>query len=131
MKLNKYIPVAALSLMLLNSGCSDSFLEKSPSDYITSGDLEEVAKWNTNILMGQALGTYSTTFAMSTGGVGGHDDFGQKAVDIATDLMSGDIFISRFFLFRQLADLISNLISITKNFVYFITTTIGFISRTI
>lgn len=28
MKLNKYIPVAALSLMLLNSGCSDSFLEK-------------------------------------------------------------------------------------------------------
>ena len=69
MKLNKYIPVAALSLMLLNSGCSDSFWEKSPSDYITSGDLEEVAKWNTNILMGQALGTYSTTFAMSTGDV--------------------------------------------------------------
>ena len=93
MKLNKYIPVAALSLMLLNSGCSDSFLEKSPSDYITSGDLEEVAKWNTNILMGQALGTYSTTFAMSTGGVKGHDDFGQKAVDIATDLMSGDMVI--------------------------------------
>ena len=93
MKLNKYIPVAALSLMLLNSGCSDSFLEKSPSDYITSGDLEEVAKWNTNILMGQALGTYSTTFAMSTGGVGGHDDFGKKAVDIATDLMSGDMVI--------------------------------------
>mgnify|MGYP005868870801 FL=1 len=93
MKLNKYIPVAALSLMLLNSGCSDSFLEKSPSDYITSGDLEEVAKWNTNILMGQALGTYSTTFALSTGGVGGHDDFGQKAVDIATDLMSGDMVI--------------------------------------
>ena len=29
MKLNKYIPVAALSLMLLNSGCSDSFLEKN------------------------------------------------------------------------------------------------------
>ena len=43
--------------------------------------------------MGQALGTYSTTFAMSTGGVGGHDDFGQKAVDIATDLMSGDMVI--------------------------------------
>ena len=28
MKLNKYIPVAALSLMLLNSGCSDSFFGK-------------------------------------------------------------------------------------------------------
>ena len=51
---------------------------KKSSDYITSGDLEEVAKWNTNILMGQALGTYSTTFAMSTGGVEGHDDSDRK-----------------------------------------------------
>ena len=55
-----YIPVTTLGLSLLLSGCGDSFLEKSPSDYITSGDLQEVAKWNSNILMGQALGTYST-----------------------------------------------------------------------
>lgn len=95
MKFNmkKYFPVTALGLSLLLSGCADSFLEKSPSDYITSGDLQEVAKWNSNILMGQALGTYSTTFAMNSGGTGGHDDFGQKAVDIATDLMSGDMVI--------------------------------------
>ena len=43
--------------------------------------------------MGQAFGTYSTTFAMNSGGTGGHDDFGQKSVDIATDLMSGDMVI--------------------------------------
>lgn len=69
MKFNmkKYFPVTALGLSLLLSGCADSFLEKSPSDYITSGDLQEVAKWNSNILMGQALGTYSTTFAMNSG----------------------------------------------------------------
>ena len=88
-----YIPVTTLGLSLLLSGCGDSFLEKSPSDYITSGDLQEVAKWNSNILMGQALGTYSTTFALTSGGTGGHDDFGQKSVDIATDLMSGDMVI--------------------------------------
>ena len=41
------------------------------------------------------------------------------------------MFPEPIFLFRQQADLISNLISITKHFVYFITTTIGFISRTI
>ena len=46
-----YIPVTTLGLSLLLSGCGDSFLEKSPSDYITSGDLQEVAKWNSNILM--------------------------------------------------------------------------------
>ena len=94
MKIQKHISILSIGLILLSSGCKDSFLEKSPTDYITSDDLEEVAKWNTNILMGQALGTYSTTFAMSTGGVGGHDDFGQKAVDIATDLMSGDMVIA-------------------------------------
>lgn len=38
-----YIPVITLGLSLLLSGCGDSFLEKSPSDYITSGDLQEVA----------------------------------------------------------------------------------------
>ena len=71
MKFNmkKYFPVTALGLSLLLSGCADSFLEKSPSDYIPSGDLQEVAKWNSNILMGQALGTYSTTFAMNSGGM--------------------------------------------------------------
>lgn len=94
MKIQKHISILSIGLILLSSGCKDSFLEKSPTDYITSDDLEEVAKWNTNILMGQALGTYSTTFAMSTGGVEGHDDFGQKAVDIATDLMSGDMVIA-------------------------------------
>ncbi|MCS3057432.1 hypothetical protein NXV78_25835 [Bacteroides cellulosilyticus] len=30
-----YIPVITLGLSLLLSGCGDSFLEKSPSDYIT------------------------------------------------------------------------------------------------
>lgn len=47
-----YIPVTTLGLSLLLSGCGDSFLEKSPSDYITSGDLQEVAKWNSNIFFG-------------------------------------------------------------------------------
>lgn len=93
LNMKNYILAAIGGVSLLLGSCSDSFLEKSPSDYITSGDLQEVAKWNSNILMGQALGTYSTTFAMNSGGTGGHDDFGQKAVDIATDLMSGDMVV--------------------------------------
>lgn len=45
-------------------------------------------------MLGQALGTYSTTFAWQTGGTTNHDDFGQKSIDIATDLMSGDLAMS-------------------------------------
>lgn len=91
MTYKKYIPITILGLSLAFSGCKDSFLDKSPSDYITSNQIKEVAKWNSDILLGQALGTYSTTFAFGSGGVEGHDDFGQKSVDIATDLMSGDM----------------------------------------
>lgn len=89
--IKKYIPAAAVGVAMLLSSCSDSFLDKEPTDYVSGDQLQEVAKWNPKITMGQALGAYSTTFAMSTGGVGGHDDFGQKAVDIATDMMSGDM----------------------------------------
>lgn len=91
---NKFIPATTFGLTLLFSGCNDSFLDKSPSNYISGTQIQEVAKWNSNILLGQALGTYSTTFAYGSGGVEGHDDFGQKAVDIATDLMSGDMVIA-------------------------------------
>ena len=45
-------------------------------------------------MLGQALGTYSTTFAWKTGGTTNHDDFGQKSIDITTDLMSGDLAMS-------------------------------------
>lgn len=92
--ISKFIPLFALSLSVLVSGCSDSFLEKEPTDYISGTQILEVSQWNPNIMMGQALGTYSETFAMNSGGTGGHDDFGQKAVDIATDIMSGDMVIA-------------------------------------
>lgn len=91
--INKFMAVTALGCALCLSSCSDSFLEKEPSDYITGGQLQDVAKWNSNIMMGQALGTYSTTFSFGSGGVEGHDDFGQKSVDLATDIMSGDMVI--------------------------------------
>lgn len=89
--INKYIPATAIGVAMLLSSCSGSFLDKEPTDYVSGEQLQKVAQWNPNITMGQALGAYSTTFAMSSGGVSGHDDFGQKAVDIATDMMSGDM----------------------------------------
>ena len=75
-------------------GCSDEFLTKEPSGEITNSQFQEAAKWNPNILLGQTSGIISTTFVGGSGGTTNHDDFGQKSVDIATDLMSGDMVMS-------------------------------------
>ena len=89
----KLTACSALIVLTLSS-CKDSFLEEDPNGYISSGQIKENAEWNPNIMLGQALGTYSTTFAWKTGGTTNHDDFGQKSIDITTDLMSGDLAMS-------------------------------------
>ncbi|MDH6312310.1 hypothetical protein M2137_001080 [Parabacteroides sp. PFB2-10] len=91
--MKKYIKIAGVALLTLSlTGCSDSFLSQfEPQGYISQEQLEENAKWNTNIMLGQAAGITATSFAMGTGGTDNHDDFGQKSIDIATDLMSGDM----------------------------------------
>lgn len=89
-----YITLLAVTVMSLFSGCNSSFLEEDPNRYISSDQLQENARWNPNILLGQALGIYQTTIITRTGGTTGQNDFGQKSVDIATDLMSGDLALS-------------------------------------
>lgn len=95
MNMNKYIKslgMAALALSMI--ACSDSFLEKEPNGYINSDQLEENAAWNPYVMLGQMNGISAKTFEMGTGGTSNHDDFGQKSIDIATDLMSGDMVMS-------------------------------------
>ena len=89
---NVIYKIAACSALvaLVLSGCKESFLEEDPNGYISSDQIKENAVWNPNIMLGQALGTYSTTFAWQTGGTTNHDDFGQKSIDIATDLMKSE-----------------------------------------
>jgi hypothetical protein len=76
------------------AACSDNFFEKQPNAHISPEQLQKNAVWNPNILLGQAAGISATSFAWGTGGTDGHDDFGQKSIDIATDLMSGDMVMA-------------------------------------
>lgn len=97
MKNFRYIVKSTLlfSFVALLAGCGDSFLDKEPSGGYVSGDqLELNATWNGNIMLGQSYGITSTSLAQGTGGTTGHDDFGQKSVDIATDIISGDMAMS-------------------------------------
>lgn len=91
----KYNIIKIAALGLLGAGflasCSKDFLEKEPSGLFTTDQLTKAQMWNPNILRAFPSGGISTTFEYGVGGVGNHGDFGQKAVDIQLDLMSGDM----------------------------------------
>ncbi len=81
--------LAALSMVF--TSCSESFLDKEPTSFLTPEQLADISKLNPDALKSSISGLYSLTFEFGTGGTEDHDDFGQKSYDITMDLMSGDM----------------------------------------
>lgn len=73
------------------ASCSDDFLDREPTNYITPDQMEQAMVWNSNIMFGQQQGTITKMVRWRSGGTDDQDDFGQKSTDICTDLMSGDM----------------------------------------
>lgn len=89
------IKVMCLGLLALTFGCKDEFLEKQPQgDFITESQLGEAAELNPDLINGTLQGVYATMFSTQTGGSTGHDDFGHKAYDVFSDMMSSDMALS-------------------------------------
>lgn len=87
-----YVPALAAAAVLSLSSCSDSFLDRDPNGYqITEDQLNEAMKWNTKVMLGEMQGISTNLIQWRAGGTTDQDDFGQKSVDIATDIMAGDI----------------------------------------
>jgi tetratricopeptide (TPR) repeat protein len=85
----KFILLPAIALLF--AACSQEFLETEPTGYLSTEQLGEIAKQNPTLALEPLVtGLYSSTFAAYTGGSTGHDDFGQKSIDICMDYMSGD-----------------------------------------
>ncbi|MDR1723607.1 MAG: RagB/SusD family nutrient uptake outer membrane protein [Tannerella sp.] len=83
---------AGLSATLLLTNCSEDFLTKEPSGVLSTSQLNEIAKNDPgSVLLPLTTGLYSTTFAYGSGGLSQHDDFGQKCIDIVTDMMCADM----------------------------------------
>jgi hypothetical protein len=95
-------------VVLAMNGCSEDFLEKSPTNQISISDLKETAAISPEILSSTLTGIYTMMYDLGTGGIGGHNDFGQKATDIHTDLLSADMALSKntYSRFRLIAQLI-------------------------
>jgi hypothetical protein len=94
MKNNLFKLTGIATLLLFGVGCSEDFLEKEPSEFLTAGQVEEAASSNADVLAGTLAGIYSLQFNSGTGGTDNHDDFGQKGYDIYGDMLSGDLALS-------------------------------------
>lgn len=117
-----YIPVMATALLSF-SACSESFLDReTDGSYITPDQLEESAKWNPNALLGDLNGVTTSLIRWQAGGTDSQSDFGQKSVDISTDIMSHDMVMSRgsnYGYFRQEAQGIATNKNFTSSNWYF------------
>jgi|25_taG_2_1085351.scaffolds.fasta_scaffold02680_3 hypothetical protein len=82
------------SALLTVVGCSEEFLEKEPSEFLTQEQVTEAAENNADVLAGTLAGIYSLQFESESGGTTNHDDFGQKGYDIYGDMLSGDLALS-------------------------------------
>ncbi|PKD19004.1 glycan metabolism protein RagB [Salegentibacter salinarum] len=82
------------ALLMFSVGCSEEFLDKQPSEFLTTEQVGAAAEKNPDVTIGTMNGIYFQTFQTQTGGTTGHTDFGHKGYDIYGDMLSGDVALS-------------------------------------
>lgn len=86
-----FIPIIAAVAI---GGCKKDFLKALPSEFTTPEQLGEAALQDPSLLNGNVAGLYTTMFTPAVGGTTGHDDFGQKGIDIYTDMLQSDMVLA-------------------------------------
>lgn len=77
---------AVASLVLFATGCSDKFLDRYPQGgTILQSQYEQLS----NTLEGSLYGIYTQLYMYSD-----HDEFGQRSIDMYTDICSGDMALT-------------------------------------
>lgn len=88
----KFTGIAAI--LLFGVSCSEEFLEKEPTQFLTTEQIGRAAEKNPDVIAGTMTGIYAQTIQTGTGGTTNHDDFGHKGYDIFGDMLSGDMALS-------------------------------------
>lgn len=91
---NKYFLTVVVAVSAILGGCKKSFLETQPTAFTTPEQLSAAAKQDPKLLSGSIAGLYTTMFTPGVGGTSGHDDFGQKGIDIYTDMLASDMVLA-------------------------------------
>lgn len=79
--------------VILFFGCEKEFLEEYPTGSITPKQIADINLINPEIQGSLLLGIYENMYKAGSGGTSGHIDFGQRAMDIKTDMLSGDMVL--------------------------------------
>jgi starch-binding outer membrane protein, SusD/RagB family len=87
-KIFSFLAPFVLIISLLIS-CKKEYLETEPSNAVT----EEEAFSSTDVIVPVLDGAYRSMFAFALNGTTGHDNFGQKSIDLAMDLMGNDMVV--------------------------------------
>lgn len=91
---NTFYILFTAALTLVASGCEEDFLDKKPSEQLSTDQIAEAAEKDPSLLNGNIAGLYSTMYNTGTGGTNlNHDDFGQKGYDIYSDMLSSDMVL--------------------------------------
>ena len=79
--MKKILTFSILSAVAFNlTACKKDFLNTSPTEVVSTAPADV-----------RLNGLYLMTYQTGTGGTSGHTDFGQKKVDICTDMLCGDM----------------------------------------
>lgn len=89
----RYLLVFVIAGSALLTGCKKEFLETKPSQFISAEQLALAALQDPKLLDGSIAGLYSTMYNWGGGGTTRHDDFGQKGIDIYTDMIASDMVL--------------------------------------
>lgn len=90
----KYLLSIAVAATTVLGGCKKSFLETQPTAFTTPEQLGVAAAQDPKLLNGNISGLYTTMFSTGVGGTTGHDDFGQKGIDIYIDMLQSDMVLA-------------------------------------
>jgi hypothetical protein len=81
------IPILLLSVIMVS--CKKEYLDTKPTDRVPEADVFGSVEKISLALQG----TYQNLFGFAVNGNDGHDNFGQKAWDLANDLMGNDMIV--------------------------------------
>lgn len=90
---NKYIATLVLASAAFLTSCKKDFLETKPTEFISADQLVAAAEQDPSLLNGNIAGLYTTMYTPFVGGTTGHDDFGQKGIDIYSDMIASDMVL--------------------------------------
>lgn len=90
----KKITILALATGLFLAACSKDFLDTDSTRFISKDEIDRITDESPHLMIATLNGLYATMVKVGSGGTTGHDDFGQKGVDIYMDMLCSDMVLN-------------------------------------